>query len=834
MSNLLNRRTFLQGTLALSAMPFLSACARNADALQSVASAGAGSKFVQNGVVNTAAHWGGLSVTIENGKVVSSTSLLKNYQYNSLQSTVEDLVYAADRIQYPMVRKSYLENPDSPKPERRGADEWVRVSWEKAIKLAADQMKKTRETKGASGIFAGCYGWKSAGNFHNARTLAYRFMRVTGGFVGHKGDYSTGASQVIMPHVMGSIEVYEQQTSWEVVLESSKVVVIWGANPMATLKLAWSSSDSEGLEYFKRLKDSGKKIIVVDPVYSETCQFLNDPEWIAPKPGTDVAMMLGMCHTLFTEKKHNQDFLDNYTDGFEVFRDYFMGKKDGIVKDATWAASICGVDAKKIKELALLFAANRTMLMSGWAMQRQHHGEQPHWTLVTLASMLGQIGLPGGGFGLSYHYSNGGTPTANGGKIGGISSESAYGKKTAAAGGLGHSYNAKDTNISIPVARIADMLLHPGQEVDYNGTKIKYPEIETIYWAGGNPFGHHQDTNRLIKAWKKAKNIFVNEIYWTATARMADIVFPVTTSYERNDITMAGDYSNNAIYPMKQVIPEQFEAKSDFWIFTELAKHFGMDKEFTEEKSEMDWISQFYDIAKAQAKTKNVEMPVFRKFWSDNKPFMFKATETTKKWVRHANFREDPLLNPLGTPSGKIQIFSEKVAAMKYDDCHGHPTWMEPVEWFGMKNKPATLAMVSPHSSERLHSQQDNTSLRHNYEVQGREPLWINTKDAKERGIEDGDVIRVFNSRGQVLAGAVVTDYITSGVVRMNEGGWYDPMDPNTEGTLCKHGSANILTYDIATSKLASGNSAHTALVDVEKYTGIVPELSIFKQPKMA
>ncbi len=170
---------------------------------------------------------------------------------------------------------------------------------------------------------------------------------------------------------------------------------------------------------------------------------------------------------------------------------------------------------------------------------------------------------------------------------------------------------------------------------------------------------------------------------------------------------------------------------------------------------------------------------------------------------------------------------------MQYDDCKGHAFWMEPAEWAGMKNKPAPLAMVSPHPIDRLHSQQNNTSLRHTYEIQGREPVWINTEDAKARGIKDKDVVRVFNKRGQLLAGAVVTDNVISGVVRLSEGAWYDPMDPSVDKTLCMHGCVNVLTLDIPTSKLASGNCAHTALIDVEKYEGKIPKISIFKQPKM-
>lgn len=824
----LSRRSFVKSALVLASVPVVGQ-------YSSLVAGTKSTDLIENGLVNTAAHWGPLTVKVKDGMIVEANPTFKGQVYNDLQTTVKELVYSPNRIKYPMVRKSYLLDPNNSKPDLRGAEEWVRVSWAQALDLAANQIKKTRETKGASGIFAGCYGWKSSGNLHNARTLAYRFFKLSGGFVGHKGDYSAAASQVIMPYVVGTIEVYEQQTSWEVVLDNTEVVVWWGANPVSTLKIAWAASDCSGPEYLKKLKESKKqKIICIDPVYSETCQYLKPSDWITPKPNTDVAMMLGMCHTLYIEKKHNQEFLDKYTVGFDKFKDYILGKEDGIVKDTEWASKICEVPAKKIKELALLFASKRTMLMAGWSLQRQHHGEQRHWALVTLASMLGQIGLPGGGFGLSFHYANGGNPSATGGKIGGISSISNWGKGSKTEGGLGHGYNSKDAEIAIPVARIADMLLNPGKTIDYNGTKITYPEIETVYWAGGNPFHHHQDINTLVKAWKKPKNIFVNEIYWTATARMADIVFPTTTSFERNDITMGGDYANPYIFPMKQVIPEQFEAKSDLWIFTELAKRCGIEKEFTEEKEELEWIKDFYEVAKKGALAKKIEMPLFEDFWKDNKPYEFPVTEEAKKWVRHGAFRNDPVTKPLGTPSGKIEIYSEKVASYNYDDCPGHATWMEPVEWSGQKNKSAPLAIVSSHPYQRLHSQQDNTSLRKTHNIGDREPIWINTKDAKDRGIKTGDIVRVFNKRGQTLAGAFVTDNIIPGVVRMQEGGWYDPLEPGKEGTLCKHGCVNTLTVDIPTSKLASGNSAHTALVDIEKYNGPIPEVTVYGQPKQS
>lgn len=783
--------------------------------------------LVENGEVLTAAHWGMLKLTIKNGEIVKSEPFQKiSSLENSLQHYTNDLVYAKDRIKYPMVRKSYLKNPDSPKPELRGADEWVRVSYEEAIKLIAKALNKTKKDKGLEGIFAGSYGWKSTGNMHNARTLLHRFTDVViGGSVKHLGDYSTGASQIIMPHVMGTIEVYEQQTSWPVVLEHSKVVVIWGANPLATLKISWLSSDEYGLHYFEKLKKSGKKIIYIDPIKTETCEYLN-AQWIAPIPNTDVAMMIGMAYTLIEANKYDKKFLDEYTEGFEKFKDYIYGKNDKVVKDAKWASEICGIDEKTIKELANLFFDNRTMFMSGWSMQRAHHGEQPHWMLATLASVIGQIGLPGGGFGLSYHYANGGTPTAKAPVIGGMTKGDGDSND--------HGYAQKITKSNFPCARIAEALLNPGKTIDFNGRKITYTDIDFIYWVGGNPFVHHQDINTLIKAWRKPRTVVVNEIYWTPTARMADIIMPVTTSYERNDITMTGDYSNLNIVPMKQAVKAQNEARSDYQIFSDLSKELGAEKKYTKGKSELQWIEEFYNKAYAQAQKRKITMPNFREFWSKNQPVTFETPFESTQYVRHADFREDPILNPLGTPSGKIEIYSKTIEKMKYDDCPAHPTWLEPIEWLGMKDKPAEFAMISSHPSNRLHSQLNNTTLREKYAVNNREPIWINTSDAKVKGIKDGDLVRVFNDRGQILAGAVVTDDIRQGVVRVQEGAWYAPKEDGKIGSLCTNGCPNVLTIDIPTSKLGNGNIAHTALVSIEKYKEKVPKLNIFEQPKVA
>ena len=837
----MKRRNFLKLGAAVSALPLIPSSMLAADKLTALK---------KNGEILTAARWGILKASVKNGKIVKSAPWkITSKIPNTLQNTMADLVYNT-RIKAPMVRKSYLADPDNPKPELRGLDEWVEVKYEDAIKLVARELKKTREQKGADSVFAGSYGWQSTGNVHVSRTLLHRFMNLSGGFTGVTGDYSTGAAQVIMPHVTGSNQVYEQQTSWPVVLESSKVVVFWGLNPISTLRVAWTSSDEQGFKYFEQLKNSDKEIIIIDPIKTVSGKYFEGKaRWIAPRPNTDVAMMLGMAQHLYSQGKYDKEFLQNYTVGFEKFVPYLTGQSDGVAKTPEWASEICGISADVIKELAIKFYENRTMIMAGWGIQRAHHGEQAHWMIVTLCAMLGQIGLAGGGFGFSYHYANGGAPTCAGGVIGGMNAASVGVVKDGKFLGLAQdqkqggeatqAWLVNTAKVAFPLARIADVLLNPGKTIDANGAKITYPKIDFIYWVGGNPIVHHQDTNTNIKAWRKPRTIVVNEIYWTPTAKMADIVFPTTTEYERNDITMSGDYSNMHIIPMKQVVAKQHGAKDDYQIFTDLCKAYadGLAEVYTDGgKTEMDWIKEFYEGAASAVNANTalgIQMPSFEQWWEKNEPTEFYETPESAAYVSFEDFRNDPVLEALGTPSGLIEIYSDTIEAMNYKDCGAHPMWFEPIEWLGMKDKPAKFHLLSLHPLDRLHSQQSNTSNRKRYAVADREPVLINTEDAKELGIKQGDLVRVYNARGEILAGANVSDDIMRGVVQIFEGAWYDP---NAEG-LCKNGNPNVLTIDLPTSELANGNISHTALVDIELYkhkAGEDIKLTAFMPPKGA
>ncbi|WP_153448716.1 molybdopterin guanine dinucleotide-containing S/N-oxide reductase [Vibrio algicola] len=784
-----------------------------------------------DGKIMTAGRMGVLLAEVKDGKLVSTTNALPQTVVNHLQSTGPSQVHTKARIKHPMVRKGYLANPENPQGVR-GKDEYVQVTWEQAYKLAHEQHMRIRKQHGAESIFAGSYGWHSSGVLHDARTLLQRYMGLAGGYSGSLGDYSTGAAQVIMPYVVGSIEVYEQQTTYPVVMEHSEVVVLWGMNPINTLEIAWTAADGQGLEFFHQLKKSGKTVIAIDPMRSETIDFFGENvQWIAPNPMTDVALAMGIGHTLVKNNKHDTKFIEKYTHGFDKFNDYLLGKTDGVVKDSAWAEKITGVSAKQIELLAEIFSKNRTMLMAGWGMQRQQFGEQRHWMITTLAAMLGQIGLPGGGFGFSYHYSNGGNPARDAGILPSISSSINTG---ASEGGDTSSWlnNGEGVVNAFPVARITEALENPGKQYQHNGHTLTFPDTKMIWWCGGGNFTQHQDTNRLARAWQSLELSVVSEIYWTAAAKHADIVFPITTSFERNDLTMVGDYSSQYIAPMKQVVAAQGEAKSDFDVFSELSEMLfkGGSSAYREGRDEMEWLNHFYKIAQKGGRNARVPMPNFTYFWKQNKEFEMNWNEENAKFVRFAEYRKDPIMNPLGTPSGKIEIYSKTLASYNLPDCPAHPTWLEPTEYTG-NAKDGELQLMTAHSAVRLHSQFNYADIRKQDAVANREPIVIHPQDAKSRGIKDGDLVRAFNQRGQVLVGAKVTDGIKQGSVCIHEGAWPD-FDPKTG--IDRNGGSNVLTLDIPASRLSNGCAANSALVKIEKWIGEALPMEAFEPPKGA
>ena len=200
------------------------------------------------------------------------------------------------------------------------------------------------------------------------------------------------------------------------------------------------------------------------------------------------------------------------------------------------------------------------------------------------------------------------------------------------------------------------------------------------------------------------------------------------------------------------------------------------------------------------------------RFWEKGYAWQ-KVPQEARSWVRHGDFYSDPEANHLHTKSGRIEMFCDTIAEMNLPDCPGMPMWLEPAEYLG-NAEDGQLHVVSPHPWYRLHSQMDQSeSLRGLYKVQGREPVRISTEDAAARGIENGDLVEIFNDRGTIIAGAVVSDEIMPGVISIYEGCW-----PSLDSKgRCNSGLVNFLTSTTKSSGLSQATTANTCLASLRK-----------------
>ena len=351
------------------------------------------------------------------------------------------------------------------------------------------------------------------------------------------------------------------------------------------------------------------------------------------------------------------------------------------------------------------------MLTAAWSLQRADYGEQPYWMLTALAGMLGTIGKPGLGVAFGYGSTNGvGAPR----------------RPLPAVSGPG----VRNAGLHIPVARITEMLERPGEVLQYNGQDIVLPDIRIVWWAGGNPFHHHQDLARLQRAWAHAETVVVQEPWWTAVARHADIVLPATTTLERNDI--ASSSRDRYVRAMHQAIPPIAQARNDMDILADLADELGYRDRFTEQRNEDAWLRHLYDRWRRVCATQGFEAPDFDTFWEEGHVEV-PPIEPGEEYTQFAEFYADPEEHPLDTPSGKVEIFSETIASFGYDDCPGHPVWIEPREWLGAEEKTAEhpLHLLSFQPATRLHGQLDPGRVAAADKIQGREPVLMHPEDAR-------------------------------------------------------------------------------------------------------
>src|SRR6266436_6071352 len=539
-------------------------------------------------------HWGAFSV-LAHGRDIEVVPHPGDPDPSTLLGNIPAAVSHRARIARPMVRRGWIERGPAP-DERRGRDEFVAVSWSRALDLVAAELQRCYAEYGAPAIFGGSYGWASAGRFHDAQSQIHRFLNLAGGYVRSVGRYSSGAATVILPHILGPQGAAAGNTvSWAELVAESALVLAFGGMALKNNDVGGGGTSRHIAR--ARLREAGERGIefhLIVPIRDDLPTEI-EAIWHPIRPGTDVALMLGLAHTLVTEGRHDAAFLDRFCVGWEVFEDYLLGRNDGQAKDAAWAAAICGIPADEILGLARRAAGRRSLVTCSQSLQRTEHGEQPVWMGVVLAAVLGQIGLPGGGFAYA------------------LGSTSNTGKSALAVPAPTLPQGRNSISDFIPVARLSDMLLHPGEPFDYNGRRLAYPDIRLVYWAGGNPFHHHQDLNRLRRAFARPDTVVVHESAWTATARHADVVLPATITLEREDLgAAAGD---PLLVAMHQAVAPYGEARDDHAIFAGLAERLGIAEAFTEGRSARQWLQHIYEPTRRALLARGLDAPAFERFW---------------------------------------------------------------------------------------------------------------------------------------------------------------------------------------------------------------------------
>ena len=673
-------------------------------------------------------------------------------------------VYHPERLMHPLKRAG-------PKGEGR----FERISWDEALETIAQELGRVKDTYGNPSIFLAA-GGGYLGALHNGAPATAKLLSMFGGYTTLYGNVSSeGAVWAVMTQY-GSVMVGHSRED----LLNSRLIIMWGWDPARMI------SGTNTMYHLIRAKEAGARIISIDPRYHDSAATLAE-QWIPIRPGTDTAMMVSMAYVMIRENLHDQEFLDKYTVGFDKFRDYVLGVEDGVEKTPDWAEPITGVPALTIERLAREYATTKpAALMDCQGPARSAMGEQYNRCAMTLTAMTGNIGRHGG--------------SAAGGLMGIpvghlFRSPTIPGMKNPVEAGGPSIRGTLDLRLRlvrrIHINRIFDAIL--------KGKDGGYPaDIKLAWFLNNNFLNQLGNTNKAARALRGLEFLIVSELFMTPTARFADILLPVTHTAERNDLTRPWPSGPYYTFVNKAVEPPG-ECKSDLEIACELAQELGF-KDYNP-LSEEEWLRAFVE--------KNPETAEQIKDYDKFRREGIHRVKLAEPIVAFKEQIEDPENNPFPTPSGKIEIFSQRVADLNNPLCPPVPKYLSTWE---DQNDPLTekypLQVLSPHAKNRVHSHLQKVDWLREIEPHR---AWINPADAEPRGIRDRDEIYVFNDRGKLAITAWVTERIMPGVICIFEGAWYDPDEEGID----RGGCVNVLTKDAYSEGGAS--ALNTALVQASK-----------------
>lgn len=269
----------------------------------------------------TSTHWGDYDVEVADGELVRIQPSSNDSDPSPIGQSLFESQDLGCRIDQPYVRRSFLERGSGSDGSLRGTEPFVAVSWDEALALAAGALKHTVDQHGNEAIYGGSYGWASAGRFHHAQSQAHRFLNQLGGYTSSFGSYSTGTAQVIIPHVLGvpSLKLMAESPTVEDVADHTKLVVSFGGISMKNTQINQGGiGDHTARQQLQTWRSAGVDVVCVSPVRDDVVDFLH-ADWWPVRPNSDVALMLGLAHTLHDEGLHDTSYLESHCTGYDKF-----------------------------------------------------------------------------------------------------------------------------------------------------------------------------------------------------------------------------------------------------------------------------------------------------------------------------------------------------------------------------------------------------------------------------------------------------------------------------------------------------------------------------------
>jgi molybdopterin guanine dinucleotide-containing S/N-oxide reductase-like protein len=806
------------------------------------------------GFCSIAADSNTVQIEIKDGKIVRIRPLHYDWKYKNLkpwkieargktfQPQMKSLippyslgyknrVFSPNRVPYPMKRVDW--DPQGKRnPQNRGTSKYVRISWEEALDIIVSEIKRIKQQYGMEAILSQSDGHGETMTINAAHGCHRKLLRLLGGYTLQTRNTDSwegwywGAK-----HVWGCENLGLMTPVTNVISDVSKntdAIFFWGCDPETT---PWGFDGQLASRLCYWFTEIGIKSIYVSPDLNYGAAVHSD-KWIPILPNTDAALYLAIAYVWMTEGSYDKEYVKTHTKGFEKFQNYVLGKEDGVPKAPKWAAPITGIPSYTIKALAMYWSKHRVSFAigNGGPGIRGPYATEPARLQILLLAMQG-VGKPGVHqfkmleWGLYNKKTNIPLP---------------HPKYVPDLSDVQRGWRYTDTPRQfIPKNKIHDAILRPPlkwygttlsrDSTDQQFIPYQYPlpdstEIHMIWTDSPSWMSCWNDTNDFVRALRSPKIEFVlaQHPWFENDCLLADIVLPSITKMECDDIgveTMSGQFY--MAYPEPKAIEPRGEAKSNYQIVCDIAARFNLLEEYTDGKSPEEWIKAGYE---SSGVAKYIS-------WEEFNEKGYYIVPNDEHWQEQkaglAAFYEDPGNNPLETPSGKIEFYSERLAVNFPADNERPPvphwipsgaTHQESLHSDRAREYP--LLVESNHPHWRVHSQHDDmtwTREIHTCKVRGQdgylyEPVWLNPIDAGARHIKDGNVVKIYNERGAVLAGAWVTERIRPGVVYIDHGSRWDPIIP---GELDRGGAINTITPHNTTSKNASGMVCSGFLVEV-------------------